>query len=214
MGQLDHAAEGRRAGERHLPSIARAGQLRPIEAGNEVRHGLVCGAAFNQQYARALPVHSQQPAALHLAGRQQQCPRGSVASGLPARRAIHGQRPVSAGHQEQGGADRDLGARERERHRLHERPTHGNGDWTTSADRHRRPGRKSVYHRALSTDRQRHAAAHPTRKPVRDRGDDTDRRRPRSRDAASAAAVRRRSAPQACSTPTMERRMLRPSSEA
>ncbi len=44
-----------------------------------------------------------------------------VASRLSARRAVHGQRPVPAGDQEQGRTDRDLGARERQRHRLHER---------------------------------------------------------------------------------------------
>ena len=53
------AAEGRRAGQRHVPSAARAGQLQPIEAGNEVLHGLVCGAALDPQRARALPVHSR-----------------------------------------------------------------------------------------------------------------------------------------------------------
>jgi FtsP/CotA-like multicopper oxidase with cupredoxin domain len=68
VGQLDNAAESQRAGGRHLPSIARAGELQPIEAGNEVLYGLVCRAAVNPEYARALPVHSQQPAALHRGG--------------------------------------------------------------------------------------------------------------------------------------------------
>ena len=88
----------------------------------------------------------------------QRCAGGSVAAGLQARRAIHGQRPVPAGHQEQGGPDRDLGARECERLCLHERPAHGNCDGAASADRHRRPGWKSLYDRPLSADRQRHAA--------------------------------------------------------
>ena len=94
-----------------------------------------------------LPVHPQQSAAIHRGGRQsgQRCAGESIAPGLPTGRAIHGQRPVSAGHQEQGGPDRDLGARECERLCLHERPAHGNGDWAASADRHRRPGRQSLY---------------------------------------------------------------------
>ena len=52
MGLHDRAAEGRRTGERHLSSVADAGQLQTIKAGNEVLHGLVCGAAFNQQSSR------------------------------------------------------------------------------------------------------------------------------------------------------------------
>src|SRR2546430_6219468 len=58
VGQLHNATEGRRAGERHLPPILGAGQLRSIEAGNEVPYGLVCGGAFNPQYSRPLPIHS------------------------------------------------------------------------------------------------------------------------------------------------------------
>ena len=53
-------------------------------------------------------------------------PAESIAAGLPARCAIHSERPVSAGHQEQGWSDRDLGARECERLCLHERAAHGN----------------------------------------------------------------------------------------
>ena len=75
----------------------------------------------------------------------ERCAGGSIAAGLQAGCAIHGQWPVSAGHQEQGWPDRDLGARECERLCLHERPAHGNRDRATSADRHRRPGWKSLY---------------------------------------------------------------------
>ncbi len=74
------------------------------------------------------------------------CPEGpgqgrasrSVASRLSAGRAVHRQRSVRAGHQQQSGADRDLGARECQRHRLHQRAAHGDGDGQTSEGRHRR----------------------------------------------------------------------------
>jgi hypothetical protein len=185
MGLLDNTAEGRRAGERHLPSVACAGQLQPIEAGNEVPYSLVCGAAVNLQQARKLPVHSQQSAALLRIGRQsgERSAGGSVAPGLPAGCAIHGQRPVSTGHQEQGRPDRNLGARQCERLCLPERPAHGNRNRAASADRRRRPGRQSLYRRPLSADRQWHAAAHSAGEPIRDCGDHSGRRRARSGDA-------------------------------
>jgi len=110
----------------------------------EALYGLVCGAAFNPQSSREPSVHPQQSAALRRRGRQsgKRCACRPETAGLPAGCAIHSERPVSAGHQEHGWADRDLGARECERLCLHERPAHGNSDWATSADRHRWPGWK------------------------------------------------------------------------
>src|SRR5262249_44659368 len=140
---------------------------------------------LNPRAARKPPVHPQQCAALRRGGRQsrERCAGGSIAAGLPAGCAIHSQRPVSAGHQEQGRTDRDLGARECERLCLHERPTHGNRNGAASVDRHRWPGWKPLYQRPLSADRPGHAAAHSTGEPVRDCSDDPLRRRSRSRDA-------------------------------
>ena len=43
---------------------------------------------------------------------RERCTGQSLAAGLSARCAVHRQRPVSAGHREQGGPDRNLGARE------------------------------------------------------------------------------------------------------
>ena len=108
--------------------------------GREILHRLVCRAALDPQPARPAPVHPEQSAALHRAGGQRGpgCSAKSVAPRLPARRAVHGQRPVPAGHQEQGRADRDLGARQCQRHRLHQCPADGNGDRSASQDRHRR----------------------------------------------------------------------------
>ena len=113
------------------------------------------------------------------------CSAKSVASRLPARRAVHGQRPVPAGHQKQGRPDRDLGALQCQRHRLHERPADGNGNRAASQDRHRRPGRKPLSRRPLPRHRQRHAAAHSAGQPVRNRRDDSCGRRAGARDAAA-----------------------------
>ena len=115
----------------------------------------------------------------------QDVPDDPVAPRLPARRAVHGQRPVPAGHQQQGGPDRDLGARERQRLRLHERPAYRDRDRAPSADRDRRPGRQSLSCRSLSRHRRRHPAPHSAGEPVRDRRDDTRRRRAGARDAAT-----------------------------
>ena len=65
MGQHDQAAGSRRAGEGHLSSAARPGQLPPIEAGHAKFHRLVRGAAVDPQRARAIRVHPEQSAALH-----------------------------------------------------------------------------------------------------------------------------------------------------
>ena len=119
----------------------------------------------------------------------------SVASRLSARRAVHGQRPVPAGHQEQGRPDRDLGARQRQRHRLHQRSADGNGNRAAPQDRHRRPGRKSLSGRPLSRHRRRHAAAHSAGQPVRDRRDDSCGRRARARDAAARGGAKTITAP-------------------
>ena len=108
------------------------------------------------------------------------------------------------------GPDRDLGARERERHRLHERPAHRDGDRTASADRHRRPGRQSLSRRPLSAHRQRHAAAHSAGQPLRDRGDHAGRRASWCSRCRRAAAAPRRSTRRACSTPTTAPTTRRP----
>ena len=43
------------------------GQFQPVQAGREILHRLVCGAAFDPQRPRTAPVHPEQSAALHLA---------------------------------------------------------------------------------------------------------------------------------------------------
>ena len=58
--------------------LAGAGQLQPLEAGNEILHGVVRGAAFDPQHRGQLPVHPEQSAAIHRGGRQ------SRASDVPA----------------------------------------------------------------------------------------------------------------------------------
>ena len=95
-----------------------------------------------------------------------------VAARLSARRAVHGERPVPAGDQEQAGSDRDLGARECERHRLYERAPHRDGDGQSPEDRHRGPGRKSEPRSSLSRLRGGHAARHPAGDALCHRGDD------------------------------------------
>ena len=71
------------------------------------------------------------------ASRQQgrERPGQSLAPRSSARRAIHRQRSVPAGHQEQGRSDRDLGARQCQRHRLHERRADRDGDRQSPEDR-------------------------------------------------------------------------------
>ena len=123
MGQHDQAAGRRRAGEGHLPSAAHAGQFQPIEAGHantspsgtraRCRSTTIAGASSS---SRAICSASpRMPAA-----QARTCRPIPRLPDYQARRAVHGQRPVPAGHQEQGGPDRDLGARECQRHRLHD----------------------------------------------------------------------------------------------
>ena len=120
--------------------------------------------------------------------------RQSVASRLPARRAVHGQRPVPAGHQQQGRPDRDLGARNvSDIAYINVQLT--DGDRAASQDRHRRPGRKSLSRRPLPRHRRRHAAAHSAGKPVRDRRDDSCARRAGARDAAARGGAKTITAP-------------------
>ena len=66
--------------------------------------------------------------ALPQPGGRRDVPADPVAARLQARRAVHRERAVPAGHQEQGGADRDLGARECQRHCLHQRAAHRDRD--------------------------------------------------------------------------------------
>ena len=110
-------------------------------------------------------------------------PADPVAARREARHAVHGERPVPAGHQEQARPDRDLGALQRERHRLHQRAAHRDGDRPASADRHRRAGRQALRRVALSADRQRHAPADPAGQPLRHRRDHAGQGRSDPRDA-------------------------------
>jgi hypothetical protein len=172
---------GELANGTYQPSLAPV-NFKQSKPGTKYLTVLACGAAFNQQSSRGFPVHPQQSPALRRRGRQsrERCAGESIAAGLPAGCAIHSEWPVSAGHQEQGRTDRDLGARECERLCLHERPAHGNRDGAASADRHRWPGWKPLYQRPLSTDQPGHAAAHSASEPVRDCSDDPLRRGSRS----------------------------------
>ena len=133
---------------------------------------------------------------------------------LQARRAIHRQRSVPAGDQEQGRPDRDLGALQCQRRRLHAGSAHRDGDRQSSQDRHRRAGRGSLSGRALSGVRERHQAAHSAGHPLRHRGDHARSRATSSSKCRRAAAALRPSARLACSTPTTARRILRRCSAA
>ena len=64
------------------------------------------------------------------------------------------------------------------------RDAHRDGDRQASADRDRRAGRQSLSRGPPSRHRRRDDAAHPAGEPLRDRGDDAERGRPRARDAA------------------------------
>ena len=86
----------------------------------------------------------------------QRRPGRPVASRLQARPAIHRERAIPTGDQEQSGADRDLGARQCQRHRLHARRAHRDGDRHSPQDRHRRPGRVALSASPLSRLRERH----------------------------------------------------------
>ena len=99
------------------------GTYRPLLAPVNFNHSKPGTKYFTVWYAGPLSiynhrgqlrVHSQQSAAIHRDGPQtgQRCAGQSIASRLPAGCAVHGQRPVSTSHQEQGGPDRNLGARE------------------------------------------------------------------------------------------------------
>ena len=126
--QHAQAAGRRRTGEWHISSVAGADQFRSVEVGDAVLHRVVLGPAVDPQYPRAVPVHPEQSAAIHRRGKTGNDAGRSGAPRLSARRAVHGQRPVPAGHQEQSRTDRDLGARQCQRHRLHERSAHRDGD--------------------------------------------------------------------------------------
>ena len=177
---------------------------------------LVCGPAVDRQQARTLQFIPSNPAALHRGGRQagQRSAGESVAPGLPARRAVHGQRPVPAGDQEQGRPDRDLGARERERHRLHERPAHRNGDRPASA-RSRSSARTAIRIRPSTirlTDDGTRLLIPPASRfaiavTIPAEGELVLEMPSSAQDGAA-----RRSPPPASSTPTMERTIRRPCS--
>ncbi len=117
-------AERRRAGEGHLPSAADADQFHRVEEGSAVLHRLVCGTAdwnrAGQSQPRAVPFHSEQFAALHRqAGGGKDVPADPALPEYKRDMQFTVNGPVPAGDQEQGRADRDLGALQCQRHRLH-----------------------------------------------------------------------------------------------
>ena len=166
---------------------ARAGQFQPVEAGREILHRLVCGAALDPQRPRTDAVHPEQSAALHRAH------DGKAATCRPIRRSRTTQRDVqfTVNGQFQPMIKSKAGQTEiwvlanvsdfaYMNVQLTETAT-----GTASEDRHRRPGRKSLSRRPLSGDRERHPASDSAGEPVRHRGDDACERRACSRDAAA-----------------------------
>ena len=152
-------------------------------------------APVDQQLPRAAAVHPEQPAvALHRAGEQRDkdvpenplCPDDK----RDVQFTVNGQFQPSI---RSGRSDRDLGPRQRERHRLHHGAVDGDGDGTSSQDRHRRPGRQSplpaVHHPPFEG---RHTAGHSAGEPLRDCRDHPCRRRTDPRDAAARRASERR----------------------
>ncbi len=124
MGQHDQAAARRRAGEGHLSAAARlrstsrnrkrASAISP--SGTRAR----CRSATSAGAFEFIPSNLQR----FTASRRQPGKDVPADPSLPdyqARPAIHREWPVSTGDQEQSGADRDLGARQCQRHRLHAR---------------------------------------------------------------------------------------------
>ena len=85
---------------------------------------------------------------------------------------------------QQGGADRDLGARQCQRHRLHARAADRDGDGQPPQDRHRRPGRGALSGSPLSGFREWHEAADSAGHALCHRGHHARRGRPHPRDAA------------------------------
>ena len=98
--------------------------------------------------------------------------RGSDASRLQARRAVYSQRDVRAGPAGQAWANRDLGARQRQRHCVHERRAHRNRDRLPSEDRRRRTRRHRLRRSALSARTGRNAVADTAGDALCDRRDD------------------------------------------
>ncbi len=136
LGAIRQHAWSRRPAEGELAN----GTYRPILApvnfadsdkGNALRDRLVCWPALDPQHARPLPVHPEQPAELQggedradrrRAGRS----RFARSSRATSQFTVNGQfQPVIDA---QARPDRDLGARECERHGLHHRPAHRDGD--------------------------------------------------------------------------------------
>ena len=112
-------------------------------------------------------------------------------------------------HQEQGGPDRDLGARQCQRHRLHARAADRDGDGQPSQDRHRRPGRGSLSGSPSSRVRERHAAPDSAGHALCHRRHHARRRATSSWRCRPVAAAPPPSAPPACSTPMTARKIRR-----
>ncbi len=129
------------------------------------------GPWLHSRPARTIPFHPEQSAALHRQSRRrgQDVPADPVASRLQARRAVHDQRAVPAGHQEQGRTDRDLGALQYQRHGLHQRAADRDRDGQASQDRRHRPGRDSLWRGSVSSVGRRHPPRHSAGDPLRHR---------------------------------------------
>ncbi len=161
MGQHDQAA-GRQASwrrartvrcSRRSTSCNRSRARKASPSGTRVR----CRSAIERGQFQFIPSNLQRFTAFP-GGPGKDVPADPSLARLSARRAVHRQRPVPAGHQEQGRPDRDLGARQCQRHRLHERSAHRDGDGQPPQDRHRRPGRDPLSGRSPSRVRERHDA--------------------------------------------------------
>ena len=164
---------------RFVPTGAGAGELRRNHEGAHYATPWYSGPLSPQQQSGPDPVHAAESDRLLQPDRE--CRRRPGAIGEPARRAIHGQRPVSAGTQDQTGADRDLGDRQHQRHRLHDTAIDRDGYRESPEVLHRRPGREPLHPSWSAGLRRRHDARHSAWFEVRDRRHDAQGRRPRPR---------------------------------
>ena len=136
------------------------------------------GPAVAAQQPRPDPVHAVEPDRASTA-RPRRSPENPVAAGESARRAVHRQRPVPAGAEDQAGSDGDLGGGQHQRHRLHDSPIDRDRHRATirsspSSDRTATPTRRSDGPSTVTARR----SSIPPAIAVRDRGHDAQARRP------------------------------------
>ena len=101
----------------YQPSLAPV-NIADTTDGRPVHHAVVGGTVVAAQQPRPDAVHAVESDRVRQPDEEGR--RESGAAGEPARCAVHRQRPVPAGAEDQAGPDGDLGGGQHQRHRLHD----------------------------------------------------------------------------------------------